>query len=150
MPSVNNSQLGTAKQVFGQSNFEVQIPGIDSIGVFRECRGIEISFEVHTFREGGNNEMLHQFPGRATYPNIVLSRGVTDEDALMRWLWQTRVKAERKEMIITLHDWEGSRTRSWSFADAFPVHWTGPVLHAESTDLATETLEIAHSGLVMT
>jgi phage tail-like protein len=146
---VNNSQLGSAKQIFGQSSFEVKIPDIDPVGVFRECHGLELSFEVLTYHEGGNNDLVHQFPSRASYPNLILSRGVTDEDALLRWLWQTRTKAERKEVIITLHDWGQKTKRSWSFADAFPVRWTGPLLSAESNDLATESLEIAHSGLLM-
>jgi phage tail-like protein len=149
MPPVNNSQLGVLKQVFGHSTFEVRIPGIDALGVFRQCHGLELTFEVYTYREGGNNDLVHQFPSRATYPNLVLERGMTDEDALLRWLWQTRTKAERKEVIITLHDWAQKSTRSWSFADAFPVRWTGPVLDATSTDLASESLEIAHAGLLM-
>jgi phage tail-like protein len=150
MPAVNNSQVGQLKQPFGLSTFEVSIPDISSLGVFRDCQGLEMSFEVYTYREGGNNEVVHQFPSRATYPNLVLSRGMTDEDALLRWLWQTRTKAERKEVIITLHDWALQTSRSWSFGEAFPVRWTGPHLSAESADLATETLEIAHSGLLMT
>ena len=149
MADVDNSQLGQLKVPFGLSTFEVSIPDISSVGVFRDCQGLEMSFEVYTYREGGNNDIVHQFPSRASYPNLVLSRGVTDEDALLRWLWQTRVKAERKEVTITLHDWGQEKKRSWSFADAFPVRWTGPQLSAESTDLATETLEIAHSGLKM-
>ena len=150
MAEVNNSQLGQLKVPFGQSTFEVVIPGIDAVGFFRQCQGLEMTFEVYSYREGGNNEVVHQFPSRATYPNLVLERGMTDEDALLRWLWQTRTKAERKEVIITLHDWGQKTKRSWSFADAFPVRWTGPLLSAESNDLATETLEIAHSGLLMT
>src|SRR5918999_210895 len=149
MPGVNNSQIGELKQVFGSSTFEVSIPDVSAVGVFRDCQGLEMSFEVYTYREGGNNDIVHQFPSRASYPNLVLSRGVTDEDALLRWLWQTRTKAERKEVIITLHDWSQKTKRSWSFADAFPVRWTGPVLSAAATDLATESLEIAHSGLLM-
>ena len=149
MAEVNNAELGKMKQPFGLSTFEVSIPDISAVGVFRDCQGLEMSFEVYTYREGGNNELVHQFPSRANYPNLVLSRGMTDEDALLKWLWQTRTKAERKEVIITLHDWSQKTKRSWSFADAFPVRWTGPVLSAEATDLATESLEIAHSGLLM-
>jgi hypothetical protein len=39
--------------------------------------------------------------------------------------------------------------RKFTFADAYPVHWSGPVLHSNAADPETwgETLEIAHSGL---
>jgi phage tail-like protein len=108
-----------------------------------------MSFETFTYHEGGNNEVVHHLPSRATYPNLVLSRGMTDEDALLRWFWQTRTRAERKEVSITLYDWSTKNERSWAFADAFPVRWTGPVLHSGGGDLATESLEIAHSGLTL-
>jgi hypothetical protein len=36
-----------------------------------------------------------------------------------------------------------------TFADAFPVRWTGPSFDANTTGLGTESLEIAHSGLTL-
>ena len=36
--------------------------------------------------------------------------------------------------------------REWAFYDAFPVRWSGPTLSASASDVATETLEIAHHG----
>jgi phage tail-like protein len=148
MPLIN-AQIANGKQVFGRTAFKVTIPGIDPVGVFRECQGLEMSFDVLSYREGGNNGLVHHLPTRATYPNLVLSRGMTDEDALLRWFWQTRTQAERKEVSITLYDWSAQKERSWAFGDAFPVRWTGPVLQAEGTDLATESLEIAHSGMTL-
>jgi phage tail-like protein len=139
--------VGQLKDVFGRSAYQVSIPGIDPVGVFRECHGLEISFDVFTYHEGGNNEFVHHFPSHVTYPPLVLTRGMTDEEALMKWFWQTRTKAERKEVTVTLYDWSSQRQRAWTFADAFPTRWTGPVLHSEGNDLATETLEIRHSGL---
>jgi phage tail-like protein len=142
-----NATVGQAKQVFGRSAYQVTIPGVDPVGVFRECQGLEISFDVYTYNEGGNNEFVHNFPTRVTYPPLVLCRGMTDEEALLKWFWQTRVHADRKEVTVTLFDWSTHQKRGWTFADAFPTRWTGPVLHAEAHDLATETLEIRHSGL---
>jgi len=127
--------------------FTVAAPGIDQIGLFMECHGLEMSFEVMQYAEGGNNDSVHQLPGRLAYPNLVLTRGMTDEDALFKWFEQTRTKAERKEITLTLQDARGNGVRTWTFADAFPVRWTGPRFAAEGTTVATETLEIAHGGL---
>jgi phage tail-like protein len=138
---------GKQKQVFGRSAYQVTVPGVDAVGVFRECHGLEFSFDVLTYNEGGNNEFVHHFPSRIQYPPLVLVRGLTDEDALLRWVWQTRVKAERKEVTITLYDWSQQRQRAWTFADAFPVRWVGPRLSSHADDLAEETLEIVHGGL---
>jgi phage tail-like protein len=123
--------------------FTVKIPDIDTIGYFSTCTGLELSREVFEYQEGGNNDFVHRLP--VTYPNLVLSRGLTNEEALLKWFWATQTQAEQKEVTLTLG--EQSASRSWTFADAFPVRWTGPQIGADGRTVALETLEIAHSGL---
>jgi phage tail-like protein len=136
-----------ALQTVSTHNFVLKIPGIDTIGAFSECSGLELSFEVYEYREGGNNEVIHRLPGRLQYPNLLLSRGLTNEDALLRWFAATQTEAQRKEVTLTLTG--GPVTRTWTFADAFPVRWTGPTVDSNGTSIATETLEVAHGGLKM-
>ncbi len=51
---------------------------------------------------------------------------------------------------MTLSSSADDAKRTWTFADAFPVRWTGPQLARRTARaIATETLEIAHSGLKM-
>jgi phage tail-like protein len=121
---------------------------IETIGMFMHCSGLEVTFDTYDYHEGGNNEFVHRLPGVMRYTNLVLTRGMTNEDALLKWLWATKTKAERKQVTLTLNAGQASRT--WTFADAFPVRWTGPQIDTSSHDIATETLEIAHSGLQMT
>jgi phage tail-like protein len=83
------------------------------------------------------------------YPNLVLKRGVTYEDALLKWLWTTQHGLELTAVTVSLIGPDGKPVRSWSFQDAFPVKWTGPNLNAGSNQIATETLEIVHGGLQM-
>jgi phage tail-like protein len=125
--------------------FTVKIPDIDTIGYFSDCTGLELSREIFEYQEGGNNDFIHRLPGPVTYPNLVLSRGLTNQDALLKWFWATDTKADRKEVTLTLG--EGANSRTWTFADAFPVRWTGPRIGADGRTVATETLEIAHTGL---
>ena len=129
----------------GTYNFVLQIPQIDTIGAFSQCSGLEMSFEVYEYREGGNNEVVHRLPGRLQYPNLMLSRGLTNEDALMRWFRSVATQAERKEVTLTLS--AGQLQRRWTFAEAYPVRWTGPTVDSNGTSIATETLEIAHAGM---
>ena len=35
----------------------------------------------------------------------------------------------------------------WNFKDAYPVKWSGPELRGSNTEVAVETLELAHRGL---
>jgi phage tail-like protein len=138
---------GSTRHPITTYNFVVKIRDIDTIGYFSECSGLELSFEVFEYREGGNNDFVHHLPGRIQYPNLRLSRGLTNEDALLKWFWATHTQAERKELTLTLSSGDVSRT--WTFADAFPVKWTGPAATGGNHGVATESLEIAHSGLKM-
>jgi phage tail-like protein len=133
---------------FTDHYFKISIPGL-AIGMFRECSGLEMDFDVFEWAEGGNNEFVHHLPGRMRYPYLSLSRGLTDQGALQEWFWKTRQQAELKEVCIELTTPDGKTTRAWTFADAFPVRWTGPRIAADASGMAVETLEVAHSGLRM-
>lgn len=126
--------------------FKVLLPGIE-IGRFRECSGLAAEIEVKEYSEGGVNDRVHKLPTRMKYPNLVLKRGLTYEDGLLRWLWKTQHEAQRVHVTVTLVGPGGGDVRSWAFNDAFPVKWTGPTLNAASAQVAMETLEIVHSGL---
>jgi phage tail-like protein len=129
------------------SIFVVRVPDIDTIGMFTHCSGLELQVEVLEYAEGGNNEFVHQLPGRIRYPNLVLTRGLTNEDAVFKWFSATRTKAELKEVTITFQNQMQHPIRTFTFADAFPVRWTGPQSEAGTATVALETLEIAHGGL---
>src|SRR5688572_24313579 len=102
--------------------FRVTIPGL-AIGMFQECSGLEMEFEVFEWAEGGNNEFIHHLPGRMRYPSLSLSRGLTDQTALQAWFWKTHHEAELKEVNIELKTADGAVSRAWTFADAIPIRW---------------------------
>jgi phage tail-like protein len=124
------------------------VPGLD-IGTFKVCHGLSMEFEVFEWAEGGNNEFIHHLPGRLRYPYLRLEAGLTQDDAVQKWFWATREKADLREITVQLMSQDGSKTRSWTFADAFPIKWTGPTIAAASAAMSEEVLEIAHSGLKM-
>ena len=109
--------------------------------------GLAAEIEVKDYNEGGVNDRVHKLPTRMKYPNLVLKRGVTYEDALLKWLYKTQREAQRIAVTVSLMGPNGQPVRTWSFADAFPIKWTGPNLNASSNQVATETLEIVHAGL---
>ncbi|MDP2712866.1 MAG: phage tail protein [Solirubrobacteraceae bacterium] len=127
--------------------FTVEVLG-RTLGTFAAIRGLEAQVDVLEYREGGINDVVHRLPGALTYPNIVLSNGLTSR-AVEEWFAQTRLGAERHTMTVTFLDSAGKAQRAWSFADAFPIRWTGPTLTAGSTAVAGEELEVAHGGMTM-
>ena len=124
------------------------------MGVFKSVSGLQASFEVLEYAEGGNNDFVHHLPGRMTYPNLTLSWGLTVNTALEDWFFATHVKADIREVTLTLYNRTssggGGDKRTFVFADAFPIRWTGPTIRGDAPDTWSaweETLEIAHSGL---
>src|SRR5579864_5760634 len=121
------------------------------MGIFKQCSGLEVHFDVYEYPEGGNNDFVHRLPGRMHYPNLVLSWGIVNDESLLKWFFKTHEQAELQEITLTLATRKGdveSDVRKFTFADAFPVRWTGPTVsggQGSTTDWG-ETLEIAHSG----
>ena len=126
--------------------FELTTPGI-SIGHFTEVSGLNAEVETLTYNEGGNNEFVHRLPTRVKYPNLVLKRGISKEDALQRWFQKSHTQAQRTDITVTMLDHEGRRVRTWNFVGAYPIKWTGPAFNAGQNQVATESIEIAHEGL---
>lgn len=135
------------------ATFLFEVDG-QTIGQFMEVSGLQVEVTVETIEEGGQNGFTHRLPGRMTWPNITLKRGITQSDNLFTWM--TKSSGEqfaaagntltRSTAAITLLGPAGRRLRAWEFVDAFPVKWSGPDFAATATDVATETLEIAHHG----
>jgi phage tail-like protein len=132
----------------GELRFKINLDDAE-IGRFSECTGLSVEWDVQTYPEGGENRYEHKLRGRLKYPNLVLKRGVTHEDALLKWFFQSQDAEKRGSITITLLGPEGKKVRSFAFAGAFPVKWTGPNFNAGSTSIAIESLEIAHQGIVM-
>jgi phage tail-like protein len=135
------------------ATFLFEVDGVE-IGQFSEVSGLEVSVETEDIQEGGQNSFVHKLPGRMTWPNITLKRGVTRSDNLIEWLNDSSGeqfaangnKVVRKTAAITLLGPAGARLRSWDFDGAFPVKWTGPSFSAATADAAVESLEITQNG----
>jgi phage tail-like protein len=134
----------------------LEVPNISAntsfMGIFKGLEGLEVWFDVLEYAEGGNNDFVHRLPGRMRYPNLKLSWGLVSDEDLLKWFMATHTKADTQEISLTLTAAKGDLSRDlrkFTFADAYPVHWSGPTLNATAADPQTwgETLEIAHSGL---
>ena len=50
--------------------------------------------------------------------------------------------------VITAKSWDNRVVAQWSLMGVLPVRWTGPTLNHDTPKVATETLEIAHHGIL--
>jgi phage tail-like protein len=116
----------------------------------QEVTGLGAEMEVVPYPEGGFNTFVHQLPGRHSYPRIVLKRGIVREKLLWDWYRAGLVGTlgARRGGIITLLDPTGEPALSWGFVGGLAVKWSGPGLNAMQNEVAVESLEIAHQGLI--
>jgi phage tail-like protein len=139
--------LGAAHHPSAELLFRAEIDGI-ALGRFSACSGLSMEWETAYYAEGGNNAYLHGLRGRMRHTNVLLSRGVTSEDALLRWFCDVQAAAKRPTLTVAMLAPSGADLRRFAFAAAYPVRWSGPVLRTNSVGGADETLEIGHQGLV--
>jgi len=130
--------------------FWVEIKSI-VVAEFKECSGLRLERSVETIEEGGVNDRVHYLPGRNKYSNIVLKYGVMQTNELWSWFQEGLYdgKVKRVNFSILLRDVKGDVVKRWNIKEGFPVKWEGPSLNVESSQVAIETLEIAHHGLTM-
>jgi phage tail-like protein len=139
--------VGDRKDPYRAYNFLVEIDGITRAG-FRECSGLDAGRDPIEYREGSDALTARKLPGLVKYTNISLKRGITDDADL--WAWSKKAidgTIERKNGSIILLDDTGAEKVRWNFREGWPTKWTGPSFNATGTEVAIESLDIAHEGL---
>jgi phage tail-like protein len=128
-------------------NFRVELNGVFEAG-FNEVSGLQAEIEVQEYREGGVNDAMLKFAGPVKFSsNLVLKNGITDSVTLWTWYQQVmRGQFDRRSLDVVLLDAAGNEKRRWKFKRAYPVKWNGPGLKATSSEVALESLELAHEG----
>jgi len=128
-------------------NFKVEIEGVFQAG-FNEVSGLQAEIEVQEYREGGVNEYIHKFAGPVKFSsNVVLKNGITDNTYLWSWYQEVmRGQFKRRSLAVVLLNAAGDEKRRWTLYAAYPVKWNGPALKATSSEVALESLELAHEG----
>jgi phage tail-like protein len=127
-------------------NFRVEVDGMTA--AFTEVSGLESEVEVIDYREGGEETRVRKLPGLHKYAHIVLKRGITQDAQL--WNWHKQVldgNVHRRNGSVILLDDQGAEQVRWNFVNSWPCKYVGPTLNAKSSEVAIETLELAHEGL---
>jgi phage tail-like protein len=119
---------------------------------FSEVSGLTIEVEAIEYREGSSPDYSTvKMPGVKTYGNITLKRGIIPNDnGFYEWLNTIRLnQVERRDLVISLLDENHEPVMVWKAVNAFPVKIAGPVLKATGNEVAIESLEVAHEGLII-
>ncbi|NVB83052.1 MAG: phage tail protein [Kofleriaceae bacterium] len=132
--------------------FKVSLPGVAGDAFFKSVSGLRSETEVVPVREGGQNATTFQLVGATKWSNIVLKQGFTKDSGLLAWRneWLGPRGGKRVGGTITLLNTALEGAAEWSFVRGWPVKWEISEFDASKSELAIETLEIAHEGITFT
>lgn len=131
-------------------HFQVQWGGT-RIG-FTEVTGLTIENEVIEYREGSSPEYNKiKMPGLHKYGNITLKRGIfASDNEYYDWLNTVKLNTiERRDLIISLLNENHEPVVSYKVKQAWPVKIQAPDLKSDANEVAIESIELAHEGLMI-
>lgn len=142
--------MAESKHPYRNFRFRVEVDGLEA-GNFSEVTGFDASIDVIEYREGTDVITPRKLPGLIKYGNITLKWGASDTMVLYDWLIDiSEGTVERKTITITHIDEAGDDAASWQLINAWPMKYTAPDFNALGSEVAFESIELAHEGLTRT
>lgn len=143
----------TVEYPFTAFNFavEINVPDISPKACnasFSECDGLDMTMEVKTIREGGNNGRQIRLAGPIAYAQLVLKRGMTSSFELWDWfgavLDRPALRADAEVVVLAP---DGSERARFVLSRCLPVKLKAPPLNAKDGMVAIEELQLAYESL---
>jgi phage tail-like protein len=131
-------------QPYRNFNFVVEIDGVGE-AQFAEVVVPDAEIAVVEYREGADKlSATRKLPGRVSYGNLVLKRGITADLALYEWFRAvSQGDFQPRDAAIVLLDASRQPVRRWVARDTWPVRYAGPTLNAKANEVAVEAVELA-------
>jgi phage tail-like protein len=135
-------------------HFQVEWGG-KNIG-FTEVTGLTVETEAIEYRHGASPE-YHKTkqPGLQKYSNITLKRGTFQSDNEYFDWWKETVFFQeqngkfRRNITISLLDETHKPIIVWKVKNAWPIKVQAADLKADANEIAIESVELVHEGLVI-
>jgi phage tail-like protein len=115
---------------------------------FSDCDGLDMTMEIKTIREGGNNNQPIHLVGPVNYGQLTLKRGMTSTPDL--WDWFEKVlqkghwgKRAHGQVIMMAADGRTEQVR-FQLTGCLPVKIKAPALSAKDGLVAIEEMQIAY------
>jgi len=141
---------------FSAFNFSIEIipdgaPAPLCQASFAECDGLEMTLDVKTIREGGNNGVQVKLAGPAGYGQLTLKRGMTAAFDLWQWFEQViRDPARRATGEVALYAPDRTaRQATFVLARCIPLKIKAPPLNARDGIVAIEEMQVGYESLTI-
>jgi phage tail-like protein len=122
-------------------------------GYFATVSGIGSESEVIDQKivnpESGET-IMRKLPGRLTWTDITLRRGVTSNIDVWDWrqsVVEGKVEDARTNCSVVAYNQANEEIARWNFENAWPSKVTGPEMDASGQDYMVEEMTIVHEGM---
>jgi len=131
---------------------EVNVEGVSPKvcnAAFSDCDGLEMTMEVKTIREGGNNGRQIRLTGPISYGQVTLKRGMTENFDLWDWFDKTvSDPTVRADAVVVLFAADGNTERArFVLSRCVPVKLKAPTLNAKDGVVAIEEMQLAYESV---
>ena len=131
-------------------DFYFSVTGMPGSPVFQEVSGVGAEAMVSEDRASAIAPSVIKMPGIKKFGNVTLKRGIFVADDLL-WKWFNSISINtiaRKAIVISMLDQTGNTLSQWTLRNAYPVRVTGAVRQSNGKQVAVESIEVRHEGLV--
>jgi len=114
---------------------------------------LDSEVDVIEYRHGDSPEFSTiKMPGLRKPSDVTLKKGMFTGDVdFFDWFGEIQMNTiERRTVQILLLNESGDAEIIWTLANAFPKQIQGTDLNSSSSDVAVETLVLAHEGVAIT
>lgn len=113
---------------------------------FQEASGLSAQIGSEEVKEGGENTFAHRLPQPTKYGNLVLKRGLFEDDDLVEWVKDAieNFTFTRKNVFVKLLNSDHQPLQTWNFTHAYPVKWSMSGFNSTQNAVVVESIELAY------
>ena len=125
--------------------FEI-FPQVPNDFRFQEVTGLSASVNVDTYNEGGENRFVHRLPGRTTYTDLTLKRGMGLISGVTAWCIDAieNFNYHPTNILVSLLNEDHLPVSSWYVANAYPIKYEISGLNAENGQILIESMTLRY------
>ncbi len=116
--------------------------------MFQSVSGLSVSFATEKVDEHGENNLEHTLPTKATYQNLVLTRGLAPSSAVTRWMHEATENFNfiPAQVTIILMGTDQMPVHAWFVKNAYPMSWSVDGFNAEESKIVIEKMELKYDS----
>lgn len=119
---------------------------------FQEVSGLDTETQIIEYRHSNSPAFSTiKMPGIKKFGNVTMKKGIFVKDNKF-WDWYSQITMntiKRIGVVVQLLDEKGNPTMTWTLTNAWPTKISSPTLKSDGNEVAIQTIEIAHEGLVI-